>query len=516
MLQTFFEKPLDGKDTSHYFKNLKIWQCGEEYTSEQGKRPVIFITLKDVKTSSFEWTMAEIRKTLANEYSRHSELSNSDKLDKKEKDLYDKISSGKAEYNDYSTSLAKLSAMLEKHYGEKTVLLIDEYDAPIQAGFEYGFYDKIVEFMRILLSSVLKTNPSLYRGILTGITRVSKESIFSGLNNIRVNTIFDKGFSEYFGFTQSEVDELFKFYGIEDKREEAREWYDGYKFGDTEIYNPWSLIYYIDNNCIPMPYWVNTSGNALAGETLYKLGSKDASMLETLIDGGTVDKEVETNIIYPDIKRKKGLAFSLLAQTGYLKSIHNEIVRGKLICTLKIPNTEIATIFFDEIIERSMYDREGDLADDTKDLRNAILDGNTEKLNGMLQKYLMNCGSHFDFTREKDYHNFMLGLFAAITGGYTRSNRESGEGRYDILLFPRPDGKFSLPGIIFELKHYNAGPTIRKDKKKLDAMLLKHAKNALEQIEKKKYVAEFEQLGITAIIRYGVAFCGKRAKVIRK
>ncbi len=517
MLQTFFEKPLDGKDTSHYFKDLKIWQAGEEYRAEQGKRPVIFLSLKDMEYDNFQYAFNMIKAKIADEYTRHGELEDSTSLQKTERGLYTRIVNKKASKDEWDASLRYLCSMLEKHYGEKPLLLIDEYDVPLQNAWmaDNSYYKEMTEFIKNLFSAAFKTNTSLYKGILTGVTRISKESIFSGLNNIKVNTIFDNTFSEYFGITEQELREMLSFYGISDKFEEMRQWYDGYVFGKTEIYNPWSVINYIDNKCVPMPYWVNTSGNALAGETLYKLGSKDASMLETLMDGGTIEKEVDTNITFPDIKRKKGLAFSLLAQTGYLKSIHNEIIRGKLVCTLKIPNTELETIFFDEIIERSMYDRDGELADDTKDLRNAILDGNVEKLNGILHKYLMNCGSHFDFTREKDYHNFMLGLFAAITGGYTRSNRESGEGRYDILLFPKPGGKFNLPGIIFELKHYKASPEIRKDKKKLDTMLLKHAKNALDQIEKKHYAAEFEQIGITEIIKYGVAFCGKKAKVIR-
>ncbi len=512
MLQTFFEKPLDGKDTSHYFKNLKIWQAGEEYRQEQGKRPVIFITLKDVKTSSFEWTMAEIRKTLADEYSRHSELNDSDKLDEDEKKLYKKIKSEDAEYSDYSTSLAKLSAMLEKHYGEKTVVLIDEYDAPIQTGFEYGFYDKIVEFMRILLSSVLNTNPSLYKGILTGITRVSRESIFSGLNNINVNTIFDNNFSEYFGFTQSEVDELFKFYGIEDKREEARKWYDGYMFGKTEIYNPWSVLQYIQNECLPIAYWVNTSSNELVGHALEMADQDDAKVLENLINGGTVETEISTNVIYPEITSNINVAYSLLAQTGYLKSIHNEIDDGALICTLKIPNREVRTIYFDEIIRR--FVKNGTAGRKARELRRAMTKGNAEKIEQLVQDYLMSSLSFHDLTEEKDYHNVFLGLVYIATENYSiKSNRESGEGRYDITMFPQRN---NLPGIIFELKHYKAEEPEKADKQTLEKSLEKTAEEALKQIESNAYLTELEETGASPIFKYGAAFCGKKAKVIRK
>ncbi len=521
MLQTFFEIPTDvgrltDEDTSKYFRHLKIWQAGEKYQKEQGKYPVIFLSFKGIKDLTFENNIKAMRLNIQMEFSRHSYLAESKFLDKDEKKLFSSIKSGKASDADFGISLQCLTRFLYKHHNQKAIVLIDEYDKPIQTAWESNskdFYEKMIVFMRALLVNVFKTNPYLYKGILTGITRVSKESIFSGLNNVSVNTVFNNAFSEHFGLTQSEVDEMLKFYGIEDKREEVREWYDGYTFGDTEIYNPWSLISYVDNYCIPQPYWVSTSGNALAVETIYNLGSKDATELETILDGKTITKQIETNIIYPDIKRKKNLAYSLLLQAGYLKSIRTEILDGDTFCTLKIPNKELEKIFFSEIIERSIGN--DDAAEDAKALRRAILRGDIETLREMLQKYLMNCGSHFDFTREKDYHNFMLGLFAAITGGYTRSNRESGEGRFDILLFPKPDGRFSLPGIIFELKHYKASPAIRKNKKKLDTMLLKHAKNALEQIEKKKYASEFEQIGITDIIRYGVAFCGKKAKVIR-
>ena len=514
MLQTFFEKPLDGKDTSHYFKDLKIWQAGEEYRQEQGKRPVISITLKDVKTSSFERTMDEIKKVIAEEYSRHSELNNSDKLDDYEKTLYKKIKSNNAEYRDYSTAIKTLSAMLEKHYGEKTLVLIDEYDAPIQAGFDHNFYDKIVEFMRILLSSVLKTNPSLYKGILTGITRVSKESIFSGLNNIRVNTIFDTDFSEYFGLTQDEVDDLLKFYGISDKRDEVAEWYDGYKFGNTEIYNPWSVLYYLDSKCIPQAYWVNTSGNGLMGEMLESLGNEDRDKLISFIEGGTIKKDLETNIIYPELKRKPSLIYSLLAQTGYLKSIDTKPGGDSFNCKLKIPNREILYVYSKEIIER--YIKHNYSMDKGISLLKAILRGDVETITEMLEGYFINCCSSLDLTQEKDYHVFILGLLAAMTDSYTvKSNRESGKGRYDIIMKPKMN-RLYLPGIIFEIKHCKPSKSSNPNIKRQQARLEREALKALEQIEEKQYAAEMISDGVKDIIKYGAAFTGKDAKVIRK
>ena len=261
MLQTFFEKPLDGKDTSHYFKNLKIWQAGEEYRAEQGKRPVIFLSLKDLEYDNFQSSYEVIKSKIADEYIRHGELENSTLLKETERGLYSKIVNKKASQDEWAASLRYLCLMLEKHHGEKTLLLIDEYDVPLQNAWmaDNSYFKEMSAFIKNLFSAALKTNPSLYKGILTGVTRVSKESIFSGLNNIVVNTVFDEKFSEYFGLTKKEVSDMLDFYGVPDKKEEVAHWYDGYMFGNTEIYNPWSVIAYLDNNCTAKPYWVNTS-----------------------------------------------------------------------------------------------------------------------------------------------------------------------------------------------------------------------------------------------------------------
>ena len=514
MLQTFFEKPLDGKDTSHFFKNLKIWQAGEEYRAEQGKRPVISITLKDVKTSSYDKTFFEIKKIISSEFQRHSELEQSIHLDQTYKDYYFRIKNRTALDEEYSTSIKTLSEMLEKHYGEKTLVLIDEYDAPIQAGFDYNFYDKIVEFMRLLLSSVLKTNSSLYKGILTGITRVSKESIFSGLNNIDVNTIFDNDFSEYFGLTQNEVDEMLKFYGIEDKREELREWYDGYMFGKTEIYNPWSVLKYIKTECIPQAYWVNTSGNGLMGEMLESLGNEDRNKLISFIEGGTIKRDIDTNIIYPELKKKPGLVYSLLAQTGYLKSIDTKPRTGSFSCELKIPNREVLYVYSREIIER--YIQHSYSMDKGRSLLEAVISGDVETITEMLEGYFIKCCSYMDLTQEKDYQNFMLGLLAAVADSYTiKSNRESGKGRYDIIMKPKIN-RLYLPGIIFEIKHCKPSRSKNPNMKRQQARLEREAMKALEQIEEKQYATEMISEGVKDIIKYGAAFTGKDAKVIRK
>ena len=509
MLQTFFEKPLDGKDTSHYFKNLKLWKQGEIYRAEQGKRPVIFITFKDVKFSSYKETSDAIKLLISSEYGRHEELASSNKLSEQEKNFYNGIVWQKVPESSWADSFKMLSRMLFRHYGEQALVLIDEYDAPIQAAYDYGFYDKMVEFIRNFLSGVFKTNPSLYRGILTGITRVSKESIFSGLNNLTVDTIFDEHFRQYFGITEPELKEILDFYGIPEKYAEMKEWYDGYDFGGLEIYNPWSVIQYIYKNCQADAYWVNTSGNSLLGEALRSLDEKDRESLPSLLTGGTVEKQIDTNLIYSEIYSDEGTAFSLLAQSGYLKSTHTELIDGIRFCTLTIPNKEVRTIYPKEIINR--FAKDNDALTRMRQLNIAIIRGRANDIQKAMQAYLMQICSSFDLTEEKDYHNFFVGLLAASASDYeVKSNRESGEGRYDIMLFPK---KPNLPGIIFELKHCKATKAMQKNKDKMQAVLKAAAIEALKQIDSKNYAADLEAKGAKQIIKYGAAFSGKQTYV---
>ena len=506
MLQTFFEIPIDGKETSHYFKDLEIWQQGEKYRAEQGKYPVIFITFKDTKCAAYKDTITEIKKKIANEFGRHRELAKSKKLDDSEKKLFSAIKERTAPDSEYSNAFETLSRMLCRHYGEQVLVLIDEYDAPIQAAYDYGFYDKMVIFMRNFLSSVFKTNSNLYRGILTGITRVSKESIFSGLNNLKVNTVFDEEFNEYFGITEAELKEMLSFYGIPEKFNEMKAWYDGYDFGGKEIYNPWSVIRYIDNNCKPMCYWANTSDNKLAAESLIYAGKENKNLLEDLLNGESVKKIVDTNLVFPEIKENSDAIFSLLAQSGYLKSTETEPFGHGYKCKLKIPNLEITEVFAIEIIERLLKNK--DVSNKAIDFMAAVITGDTQELQSLMQEYMLRSCSYLDFTAEKDYQNFMLGIFAFASAGYmVKSNREAGLGRHDIFLYPK---KKSLPGIIFELKHFK-GKVSEKDKpSKLIGSLKRSAKAALRQIDRMKYVEEMKGYTDAGIIKYGAAFYGKQ------
>ncbi len=518
MLRTFFEKPLDGRDTSHYFKNLKIWQCGEKYASEQGQRPVIYITFKDIKQDSFEAAVFNIQKKIAAEFKRYNELEKSNVLDEADKELFKKMSARKAEIFEWETAIETLSRMLFQHYKQSVVILIDEYDVPIQSGFEHGYYDRIIAFMRTLLSGAFKDNPSLYRGVLTGVSRVSKESIFSGLNNLDVDTIFNKPFSTFFGFTQEEINKMFKFYGIEDKLKEAESWYDGYIFGTNHIYNPWSIISYLKNGCVPGNYWVNMAENGLAGEAIRSLDRSDReNLIRLLKDEAPYPRvEISTNMVYMDFGKKSADAYGLLAQTGYLTAIDSVPKSRTYLSTIKIPNRELFAAYSEEVIERMLNENASKYADN---ITNAIIDGRADDLQKCLSDFLLETCSFLDLTEEKDYQNILIGLLASMKDGYDiTANREAGHGRADISMCPRLDNKHRkvLPGIIIELKHYEATGSEKDNPEKLEAELERQAEDALKQIETKSYISRLKSAGCVSILKYGVAASGKYVKIICK
>ncbi|MBO4556054.1 MAG: AAA family ATPase, partial [Elusimicrobiales bacterium] len=379
MLRTFFEKPLDGKDTSHYFKNLKIWQAGEEYKAEQGKYPVIYLTFKDIKPQTYKDAVSKISMAIFNELDRHAEIFESDKLTALQKIKAQELLNNLKDSDVLSESIKTLSWLLHKHHGVQPLILLDEYDVPIQAGYENGYYDEIIIFMRNFLSGAFKDNPNLYKGALTGVTRVSKESIFSGLNNLDVDTIFDEKFCAYFGFTQEEVMEMFRFHGIEDKLKEAEEWYDGYIFGNKHIYNPWSIINYISKDCKPANYWVNVSQNGLAGEAIRSLDKTEKDNLIKLLKNEEPRPRVDisTNMVYMDFGKKSADAYGLLAQTGYLTAIDSVPKSRTYLSTIKIPNRELFAAYSEEVIERMLSGNASKCADN---ITNAIIDGREKDL----------------------------------------------------------------------------------------------------------------------------------------
>lgn len=499
MLRTFFEKTAE--DTGRYFQDKKIWQQGEKYTSHQGQYPVIFLSLKDIKARKWQYAFDALKYIISVEYMRHSELKRSSEIEEADIELYNRIVKNQAGYMEYVFSLQALSRMLHQHHKQAPVIIIDEYDTPIQEGFVNGYYDDAVEFIRSFFSAALKDNPHARQIVMTGILRIAKESIFSGLNNIRVFSVLDKKFSEFFGFTTSEVQQMAAYYEQTDKLPELKAWYDGYKFGDTEIFNPWSVINYFSNNCQAMPYWVQTSANTIIQEILKTYNDDTYRNLHALLGKTEVQSIVRTNIIYPKLKEPQTNILGFLLMTGYLKSTSTELdARGDYICRLSIPNKEIKTIYYNEILSLLTED----IGENTvMNLANALYDKDAAKIKEALNKFMLKTISYYDNLKENYYHGLMLGLLAIGESNYDiRSNRESGLGRYDIQLIPK---KSALPGIIIEVKAADKDAGVE---------LSKLAQTALKQIEEKKYDTELCAQGVNDIIKYGVAFKGKTVEIV--
>ena len=497
MLRTFFE--ISDEDTSIYFRDKKIWECGENYTSHQGQYPVIYLSFKDSKCLTWEETRKRITRVISLEFMRHRELEESDKLDKYERNIYGRIASGLSEETEYEMSLQYLSIFLNKHYERECVIIIDEYDTPIIQGYSHGFYNEATCFMRNFFSNGLKDNNHMVFGFLTGILRVAKESIFSGLNNLKVYSILNSKYSAYFGFVKEEVEEMLSYYELENKKEEIREWYDGYRFGDTEVYNPWSVINYISDGAVPNPYWLMAGGNEIIGETLSKATLDVTKGLEILLNGGKITTIVDTDVIYPEIGRNPYIIYSFLLLSGYLKieKIYPQL-DGNCMCDVRIPNKEISYVYEKEIINRMGRN------DTAISIKEAIFSSDEKKLQSLLESFMLESISSFDGANEGFYHGMMLGLCAMLNGFYhIKSNRESGLGRFDILLSPKEKDK---PGFIFEFKY-------TKDEKE---DLKKLATKALEQINENKYDTELKAWGMSSIIKIGIAFRGKSAEVIRE
>ena len=499
MLRTFFEKTAE--DTGRYFQDKKIWQQGEKYTSHQGQYPVIFLSLKDIKARKWQYAFDALKYIISVEYMRHSELKRSSELEEADLELYNRIVKHQASYMEYVFSLQALSRMLHQHHKQAPVIIIDEYDTPIQEGFVNGYYDDAVEFIRSFFSAALKDNPHAIQIVMTGILRIAKESIFSGLNNIRVFSVLDKKFSEFFGFTTSEVQQMAAYYEQTDKLPELKAWYDGYKFGDTEIFNPWSVINYFSNNCQAMPYWVQTSANTIIQEILKTYNDDTYRNLHALLGKTEVQSIVRTNIIYPKLKEPQTNILGFLLMTGYLKSTSTELdARGDYICRLSIPNKEIKTIYYNEILSLLTED----IGENTvMNLANALYDKDAAKIKEALNKFMLKTISYYDNLKENYYHGLMLGLLAIGESNYDiRSNRESGLGRYDIQLIPK---KSALPGIIIEVKAADKDAGVE---------LSKLAQTALKQIDEKKYDTELCAQDVNDIIKYGVAFKGKNVEIV--
>ena len=500
MLRVFFE--ISDKNTSKYFADKNIWQCGEEYRSHQGKYPVIFLTFKDVKFDTWDVTIDKIRGLLQEEYGRHQELLNSDKLSQYEKEYFTKIISATANEVELTSSLERLSKMLASHYDKAPVIIIDEYDTPIQEGYSKDFYDEIIGFMRNFFSGAFKDNKNLSYGFLTGILRIAQESIFSGLNNLTVNSLMDEEYDSFFGFTESEVKAMLSYYGVSDKEEELKDWYDGYLFGSEEIYNPWSVINYISKGCLPQAYWVNTGKNEILDDVLSVATDDITERLYDLLQGERVVARIDQNVVYRSLAEDPANIYSLLLVAGYLKTPKKELqADGSYLCEVSIPNREIAAVYKSEIL--SHFLQIGAITRTTANkIAESLYANDYKKLQSAIGEYMDKSIGFFDGGAEGFYHGLMLGLIALMDNQYKiKSNRESGDGRFDVSLIPREK---RYPGIILELKW----------KEKLsDVELEKWSNEALKQIGELRYDSEMKEDGITEILKFGIAFSGKKVCV---
>lgn len=496
MLRVFFEKTPE--DTSIYFKDKYIWQCGDYYTKHQGQYPVIFLSFKDVKCSSWQETFQKISKLISLEFMRHSELESSSVLSSYEKEQYHRFASENINEVDCQMGLQLLSLLLHKHYDKECVIIIDEYDTPIQQGHLCDFYNEIVDFMRNFFSGGLKDNPHLAFGFLTGILRIAKESIFSGMNNLKTNSILDNNYSSYFGFTNEEVRDMLAYYDYEDKYQEICEWYDGYRFGNSEIFNPWSVINYISDQCFPKAFWQSTGSNDIIGEIIGTATPEINENLYKLFCGNTVTTYVDTSVIYPEVQNNPNSIYSFLLVAGYLKAAEiypqND---GNYMCDVAIPNKEILYVYEKEVLNRTNQNNV------SISIHQAIFSKDTSKLQSLLEDFMLKSISTMDGASEAFYHGMMLGLCAVLGSQFkVRSNRESGLGRFDIELLPMVKG---IPGFIFEFKHTK---DINVD---LDSL----ANSALKQIEDMKYDTELNDFGVEDIVKIGIAF-RQKSEVVKR
>ena len=495
MLKYFFDVK-DKEENKKLFENLKV--SNSEYMSEQGKYPVIFISLKDLKEDTWEECLESIKDIMYKIFNEYNFLR--EKLNVVEKRQFDKIWEIIGNERNFKTSLLDLSNYLNKYYGEKVIILIDEYDAPIINAFDKGYYNEAINFFQTFYSSALKTNNSLKYGVLTGITRIIKEGIFSGLNNLKVDTILNKKYSEYFGLLESEVIEMLDYFGMKYKIEEVKEWYNGYLFGESEVYNPWSIVNYIDNREIKA-YWANVSGNTLLENMLDHAGESVYDDLKRFTDGESIEKYISDGTTIKSLLSNDDEIWQLLLYSGYLtKAKNQEKESDSNIYNLKIPNKEIRKYFGNMFLNR-FFGTEVK----TNILIKALENGDIKKFEKTLGEIMINMLSHFDLDKEmeKIYQVFMIGLVGFLMGKYEIiSNDESGYGRYDLAMIPI---KSNEKAYLMEFK-------ISKTKKGME----ERAQKALKQIDEKKYDTRLKARGIKNILKIGVAFYGKEVKVVFK
>ncbi len=518
MLQTFFELEYDndGKeiDKSWYFEGKKIMGAPKEILSMMGKYPVINLSIKSARQPDFISSFKKLRENIISEIKRHSYLWTQGRLPLADRKIIEELSvpgkdsvfedekSGLAEITRYSTSLKLLSDALMQYHRRKVLILIDEYDVPLENAYHEGFYQEMVSFIRSLFESCLKTNNALELAVITGCLRISKESIFTGMNNLKINSIRSGAFDEAFGFTVQETMQMLEDYGIESKTPEVKEWYDGYVFGETEIYNPWSITNYVDgivneNKKFPEPYWSNTSSNQIIRDLIAGADAAMKEELNRLIEGGTIEKQIHEDITYEEIGESADNLWNFLFFTGYLKKVSERLGGEDIYGRLAIPNAEIRSIYRNQI--RKWFDKQIQ-KEDLSPLARSVLNDDVEGMEDCINHLLEMMISTFDST-ESFYHGFFLSLLHAVPDYVARSNREERNGRPDIVLYPI---KHDLPAILFEVKA----------RKKFIEMQ-DGINEAFSQIRDKRYEEGILDDGYVGCKAYGICFCQKSCMVKR-
>lgn len=506
MLRRFFEdeRKADGTpiDNRYLFDGLAISQCGEQYLKHQQQYPVINLSLKSGKQPTYEMSYKSLVDEIIKEFQRHIYVLGGEML-QRDKMIFEEILNEKAEAVQYAKALAFLSSCLEKYHGKRCIVLIDEYDVPLENAWISGFYDEMIAFIRSLFESVLKTNSSLEFGVITGCLRISRESIFTGLNNLEINSVLDSEYGDSFGFTEKEVKAMVQAYGLNEKMDEIRQWYDGYLFGDKEIYNPWSILNYVKKanynpHAFPKAYWSNTSSNSIVKELVEYADQEARSEIESLIAGDLLEKPVHEEITYGDIHTSSDNLWNFLYFTGYLTSGGQRFDAERTFIEMKIPNTEIRTIYRDTVM--NWFDAKVKQTD-LKPLIQAMEEGDCCLMEEIISDQLMDTISFFDYG-ESYYHGFLAGLLKAAGGYLVLSNRESGQGRTDLVVkTPRiRNGK----AFLFEIK---AAKEFRE--------LEERCREALTQIETQEYEESLLREGYQDIRKYGICFIKKECRVMK-
>ena len=503
MLKCFFEKRgADEPEVRHLFESRAIAKCdrADEWMSHQGKYPVIYLTFKDHKALTWESAQYDLRYDIGSEFARHMDAKVSLPL-RSERDVFDAVANKKCSMDDLAKGLGLLAKALHLHYKERPFVIVDEYDSPVTSASMNGYYKEMVNFMRVFLSGAMKDNNHVKMGVMTGVLRVAKEGMLSGLNNLNVFTVFDEPFSEYFGFTQDEVAEMARYYDREDKLPEIRSWYDGYVFGGREMYNPWSVLCYFNAKCKPGPYWLDTSSNDIINELVEKLPFDMVNTLEAVLKCKKPYVPMATELgPYQFIRDNPATLYALLVSAGYLKPASG--IDGGF-CSVAIPNRELEQVFVNDTANN--FRKAAGFVGAPNEIGAALAARDVEAFRGCIDRFLVESASYFDTSSESFYHGLVLGMLAVMRSVYVvTSNRESGYGRFDIILKPRAEHR-NFPAVVIEVK------AAKDDTVDLDAL----AAEARRQIDEKNYSASLEAEGITDIMKFGYAFFAKKSAICR-